>query len=148
MLLISIQSQPESPEPVASASFKHASTTDSSGKGCRYIIIAKCVSTALALLTFTVKDLKCGKIMRLLRDKNFPCCEAKTLGTYLDLPHSKLQDLSHNNMGNVEKFMIDVLNYWLETDPEKSWSKLAMAVEDCGYGVLAEEIRQKSSQWV
>ena len=32
--------------------------------------------------------------------------------------------LSHNNTGNVEGLMIDVLNYWLETDPEKSWSKL------------------------
>ena len=38
--------------------------------------------------------------------------------------------------------MIDVLcYYWLETDPRKSWTKLAKAVEDCGYGVLADKIR-------
>ena len=49
-------------------------------------------------------------------------------------------------MGNAKGMLIDVLNYWLETDPEKSWSKLAEAVEDCGYGVQAEKIRQKSSQ--
>ena len=91
-----------------------------------------------------MKDLKCGKIMRLFRD-NFPYSEARRLGVFLDLSYSKLQDLSHNNTGNVEGLMMDVLNYWLETDPEKSWSKLADAVEDCGYGVLAEKIRQKSS---
>ena len=93
----------------------------------------------------TVKDLKCGKIMRVFRD-NIPCSEARRLGTFLDLSYSKLQDLSHNNTGNVEGLMMDVLNYWLETDPEKSWSKLAEAVEDCGYGVLAEKIRQNISQ--
>ena len=92
-----------------------------------------------------VKDLKCGKIMQLFQD-SLPCFEAMKLGTFLDLSYTKLQDLSHNNTGNVEGLMIDVLNYWLETDPEKSWSKLAEAVGNCGYGVLAEKIRQKSSQ--
>ena len=83
--------------------------------------------------------------MRLFRG-NFPCTEARKLGTFLDLPYTKLQDFSHNNTGNVEGLMIDVLNYWLETDQEKSWTKLAEAVEDCGYGVLAEKIRQNCSQ--
>ena len=69
-------------------------------------------------------DLKCLKIMRLFR-RQFPSSEAKKLGMYWDLLHTKLQDLSHNNTSNVEEFMMDVLNYWLETDPEKSWSKLA-----------------------
>ena len=45
-------------------------------------------------------------------------------------------------MGDVKGMLIDVLNYWLETDPRKSWSKLAEAVEDCGNTVLAEKIRQ------
>ena len=93
----------------------------------------------------SVKDLKCSKIMRLFRD-TFPCSEAKKLGTFLDISYSKIQDLSHNNTGNVDGFMMDILNYWLETDPEKSWSKLAEAVEDCGYRDLAEKIRQMSSQ--
>ena len=90
----------------------------------------------------TVKDLKYGQIMRLFQG-NFPCSEARRLGAFLDLSYSKLQDLSHNNMGNVDGLLMDVLNYWLETDPEKSWEKLAEAVEDCGYRVLAERIRQK-----
>ena len=45
-------------------------------------------------------------------------------------------------MGDVKGMLIDVLDHWLETDPRKSWSKLAEAVEDCGNTVLAEKIRQ------
>ena len=44
-------------------------------------------------------------------------------------------------MGEVKGMLIDVLGYWLETDPRKSWSKLAEAVEDCDHRVLAEKLR-------
>ena len=83
--------------------------------------------------------------MRLFHGE-FPASEAKELGIYLDVPHAKIQEFRENNMGNANGMLIDVLNYWLETDSEKSWSKLAEAVKNCGYGVLADRIRQKSSQ--
>ena len=67
--------------------------------------------------------------------------KAKELGTYLNISHDRLQGFSHNNMGNVEGMMIGVLNYLLETDPRKSWTKLAEAKEDCGYGVLADNLQ-------
>ena len=76
----------------------------------------------------------------------FPASGAKELGTYLEVPHAEIQEFRDNNMGNAKGMLIDVLNYWLEMDTEKSWSKLAEAVKDCSYGVLAEKIRQKSSQ--
>jgi len=41
--------------------------------------------------------------------------------------------------------MQDVLKYWLDTDSDMSWSKLAEAVELCGYKGLAEKIRQNST---
>ena len=75
----------------------------------------------------------------------FPASEAKELGTYLDIPHANIQEFRQNNVGNVKGMLIDVLDYCLETDAEKSWSKLAEAVKDSGYGVLAGKIRQKSS---
>ena len=99
----------------------------------------------MSCFNLSVKDLKCGKIMRLF-GQEFAANVAKELGTFLDVPHAKIQEFRENNIGNARGMLIDVLNYWLETDPEKSWSKLAEAVEDCGYGVLAEKIRQKSSQ--
>ena len=83
--------------------------------------------------------------MRLFQGE-FPASEAKELGTYLDVPRATIQEFRQNNMGDAKGMLIDILDYWLERVPEKSWSKLAEAVEDCGYGVLAEKIRQKSSQ--
>ena len=92
-----------------------------------------------------VRELKCGNIKRMFGNE-FPASDAKSLGTYLDVPRAKIKVFRHDNTGDAEGMLIDVLDYWLDTDPEKSWSKLADAVEDCGYEVLAEKIRQKSSQ--
>ena len=84
-------------------------------------------------------------IMRLFCGE-FPGSEAKELGTYLGVPRANIQEFRENNLGNAKGMLIDILDYWLDADSEKSWSKLAEAVEDCGYVVLAEKIRHKSSQ--
>ena len=39
--------------------------------------------------------------------------------------------------------MIAVLKFWLEIDVDKSWIKLAEAVEMCKHKVLAKEIRDQ-----
>ena len=95
------------------------------------------------VLFVLARELKCGNILRLFGNQ-FSASDAKSLGTYLDVPHAIIKEFRHDNMGNARGMLIDVLDYWLETDPEKSWSKLAEALEDCGYGNLAMEIRQKS----
>ena len=82
--------------------------------------------------------------MRLFRNK-FPASDAKKLGTYLDISCAKLQELKQNNFSDSEGFLIDTINYWLENDTEKSWSKLAEAVENCGHKLLAEEARSMES---
>ena len=100
----------------------------------------------LDLLLYTDSDLTCSKIIQLFQGE-FPASEAKELGTYLNIPYAITQEFRINNMGNAKGMLIDVLNYWLENDPEKSWSKLAEAVKNCGYGILADKIRQNSSQF-
>jgi len=95
------------------------------------------------LLVLTVEDLKCNKIMRLLRNE-FSCAEADKLAMYLDIPEAKITEFKQNNVGDAERMLIAVLNHWLKTDTSKSWNKLAEAVEYCNYRVLAKEIRQKS----
>ena len=94
---------------------------------------------------YTDSDITCSKIMRLFGEE-FPASKAKELGTYLDIPHAKIQEFRENNMGNAKGMLIDVLNYWLEMDPEKSWRKLAEAVEYSGCKVLMEKIGWNSSQ--
>ena len=72
---------------------------------------------------------------------NFPASEAKILGTYLEIPYTRLQELQQNNSCDAEGFLLDTINYWLENDKEKSWTKLAEVLEDCGYKLLAEKAR-------
>ena len=93
---------------------------------------------------FLALGLQCDHILRIFGDEFLPS-RAKELGTYLNVPCGRLDEFRHNNMGDVKGMLIDVLNYWLETDPRKSWSKLAEAVKDCDHRVLAEKIRSTVS---
>ena len=53
--------------------------------------------------------------------------------------------VQQNNSSDAKGFLLDTINYWLENDTEKSWSKLAEAVEDCGHKLLAETARSMES---
>ena len=79
--------------------------------------------------------------MRALHE--FPASEANELGVYLDLPLPRLKEFSDNNSKDCKKVMQDVINYWLENSKNKSWMKLAGAVEACGHAGLADTIRSK-----
>jgi len=95
-----IQSQPESPEYVAASSSRQPKYIEDSGKPSQWCQWFVGVTTIIGICCYTVKDLTCGKIMRLFRD-DLPCSEARKLGVFLDLPYSKLQDFRQNNMGKV-----------------------------------------------
>jgi len=73
----------------------------------------------------------------------FPDSSAGTLGLFLSVPPAKLKDFKRENKGDVEGEMKAVLNYWLDTDGNKSWTKLADAVELCDHKLLADKIRRK-----
>ena len=77
--------------------------------------------------------------------EEFPSSKAAELGTYLELPQAKLQEFSYDHNRDCNGEMLAVLNYWLESGKEKTWRKLAAAVEQCGYRVLSEKIKLKHS---
>ena len=60
------------------------------------------------------------------------------LGVYLDLPLARLEEFRHNNPRDC-KMMHDIISYWL-VDKDKSWMKLAGAVEACSHADLADTI--------
>ena len=78
--------------------------------------------------------------MQVLHEE-FPSSKASDLGVYLGLPPARLDEISHNNPRDCEKVLQDVISYWLENDKDKSWTKLAGAVQTCGHAVLADTIR-------
>ena len=54
------------------------------------------------------------------------------LGIYLGIPTSHLKHIEKNHSSNAERCRIEVIDYWLNNDPEPTRSKLAQAVEDMG----------------
>ena len=88
------------------------------------------------------QNLTCGDIMQALHE--FPSSKARELGMYLDLPLARLEEFSHNNPRECRMMMQDVISHWLEVDKDKSWMKLAGAVEACGHAGLADTIRSKN----
>ena len=75
--------------------------------------------------------------------EEFPSSKARELGVYLDLPPARLEEFSHNNPRDCTVMMQDIISHWLDVDKNKSWMKLAGAVEACGHAGLADTIRSK-----
>ena len=47
---------------------------------------------------------------------------------------------------NVQNLLTKVVSFWLQNDSEKSWKKLADALERCSYKLLAVNIRKSIIQ--
>ena len=86
------------------------------------------------------QDLTVQNIKRYLHGK-FPNSEADLLGENLGISPAVIKTFKHNCGSNSERLLSEVLNYWLNNDNEKSWSKLAGALEFCNYRILAALIR-------
>ena len=69
----------------------------------------------------------------------FPEHKAGLLGEMLGIPHATIETLKHDSNNSIE-FFSDVVNYWLQNDPDKSWSKLADVLKVCDYKVMADHI--------
>jgi len=83
--------------------------------------------------------------MKLL-NREFPASKAAKLGTFLNISHARIQEFTYENYwDNYQVLLMSVINFWLESDEEISWTKLAKAVEDCGNGDLAAKIRQENN---
>jgi len=90
--------------------------------------------------------LSCKAIIEILQ--NFPVDKVKLLGVSLNVPTTKLVLFQYNNPRNGAQEMLDIINYWLNNDSTKSWSKLANAVEvyhkPLAKKIRADKIKQKS----
>ena len=53
------------------------------------------------------------------------------LGIHLDIPTSVLKQIERDCKDTVRS-KIEVIDLWLDNDPEPTWNKLAQAVEDMG----------------
>ena len=69
------------------------------------------------------------------------------LGVQLDIPLATLSTIESDYPRDAERSMTEILNWWLQNAPERSWEKLTEAVEAMGgYRALVERLRKKTSQ--
>jgi len=73
----------------------------------------------------------------------FPAHKAGSLGEYLDILHHSIETMRRDSNHDSNEFFSKVINYWLDNDRDKSWTKLADAVELCDCGNVANSIRDK-----
>lgn len=69
--------------------------------------------------------------------------DAHTLGVHLGLPHSRLTAIRENHPHNVDQQKSEILNSWLEADPDKSWDKLVTVLGKMDKGAIAKKIALK-----
>ena len=67
------------------------------------------------------------------------------LGLQLGVPHAKLKEIENDYPQNQRR-KVEVLDWWCRNTAEVTWIKLAKAVEEMGYTVLAERLRRKTFQ--
>ena len=101
------------------------------------LVICLCINIGVGL--------NVGVIVQILHE-DFPSNKASELGSYLGLSPARLEEFNHDNPRDSRKALQDIINYWLESDSEKSWTKLAEAIDLCGYKILAEKICAMSSK--
>ena len=69
--------------------------------------------------------------------------DVHTLGVLLGFSPSKLATIRENNPRNNDQQKSDMLNIWLENDPEKSWNKLVRVLVEMDKGAIAKKIAEK-----
>ena len=81
-----------------------------------------------------------GQILRDIKEVTDWFC----LGIYLGIPTSYLKHIEKNYVSNAERCRIEVIDYWLNNDPESTQNKLAQAVEDMGgYANVVQTLRAR-----
>ena len=85
------------------------------------------------------------KVLELLIDGKFADADCDSLVTFLGIGTNKLKTLKADSASS-RSLLIAAISFWLQNDLERSWKKLADAVEKCEYKVLAEYIRKRIAQ--
>ena len=71
-----------------------------------------------------------------------------SLGIQLEIPTSHLRHIEDNYGSNAKRCKMEVVDYWLQNDPEPTKSKLAQAVEDMGgHANVVQTLRASCEGW-
>jgi len=65
------------------------------------------------------------------------------LGGQLGVRHDKLKQIEQDCGRETERCKTEMLNRWLQSDPEASWNKVVEAVQRMDRVVLAQQLQRK-----
>ena len=67
-----------------------------------------------------------------------------TFGVALDIPVRQLRIIqSSNPHAGVDRWLVDMFEYWLSSNPDASWKDIIQALEQTDQLVLAAEVKIK-----
>ena len=69
------------------------------------------------------------------------------MGIWLDVPHSKREEIKQQSSTEREKRSA-VGDYWVNTDPNASWEKLAQVLYKCGEKSREERALAATKQYL
>ena len=75
-----------------------------------------------------------------MKKEDFAANRAEDLGEYLGIKSGRLSDLKTKSGGDPDRLLSSVITEWLNNDSEKSWQKLATALKQCDYSLIAKKI--------
>ena len=89
------------------------------------------------------RSLSLVNIKTFLKEEDFPANKAGELGIYLGIKPGRISTLESDNHGNSDKILTAILSEWLEIDGEKSWEKLAKALETLRHLLTADKLVER-----
>ena len=90
------------------------------------------------------KKLTLRNIKNVLKEKEFSSADAGKLGLELDEVSSQVIETIKHDHGGIggswDSILTAIISHWLNNDVEKSWNKLAKALNNCDYKVIGNAI--------
>lgn len=81
-------------------------------------------------------------VIKYLTRKHFPHNKSAMLGHYLGVEPGQISTIKSDCQNDSGEIFNKVIDFWLKNDEEKSWGKLAEALEYCGYTLIARDMRR------
>ena len=75
-----------------------------------------------------------------MKEGDFSAALSGELGIYLGIQPGRISTLRKKSSSDPDILLSEIITEWLNNDSEKSWKKLATALRQCNYSLIAEKI--------
>ena len=87
-------------------------------------------------------ELELEEVLKAIKEITNPRLLARRLG----VDSSTIEAFERDSHGDIYEQKEKVIDYWLESSPDASWTTLADVVESMGHDKLAEKLRSHAKQ--